>query len=127
GADHLALVVTQGRGVEGGGNDLAARASGVEPGVARDAALDDLAQRGGELAGLLGADEARERLFEHLVLAEAEKLGDGIVRLQDLALEIRDEYRVGRILDQALGIGAGLIELAHIAQDADGAYGLALG
>src|SRR5207249_4661843 len=76
-------------------------------------------QRGRELARLLRADEARERLLDQLVLPEAEELGDRIVGLQDLALEVGDEHRVGRVLDQALGVGPRLVELAHVAQDAD--------
>src|SRR5437762_1171311 len=127
GADDLAVGVAQGGGVEGGGDDRAAGAARVEPGVAGDAALDHLAEGGGELPGLLGADEARERLLEELVGAEAEERGHRVVGLQDLALEIGDEYGVRGILDQALGVGPGLVELAHVAQDADGADGLAVG
>src|SRR5206468_636253 len=127
GADHLAVGIAQGGGVEGGGDHLSARAPGVEAGITRDAALDHLAQGGGELPGLLGADEARERLLEHFVLAEAEELGDGVVGLEDLALEVGDEDRVRSVLDQALGVGPGLVELAHVAQDADGADHLAVG
>ena len=52
-------------------------------------------------SGLMKRDE---RLLEHLVLAEAEQLRDGIVRLQDLAFEIGDEYRVGRVRDDDVGI-----------------------
>ena len=72
-----------------------------------------------------GADEARQRLLEQLVRAEAEQLGDRVVGLEDLALEVGDEHRVGRVLDQALGVGAGLVQLAHVAEDADGADHLA--
>src|SRR5258706_378560 len=78
-ADDLAVGVAQGGGVEGGRNDLPAGAPGVEAGVARDPPCYDLPERRGELPGLLGADEARERLFEHFVLTEAEELGDGVV------------------------------------------------
>src|SRR5207249_11437977 len=53
-----------------------------------------------------GADEARERLFEHFVLAEAEELGNGVVGLEDLPFEIGDEDRVGGVLDEALGVGS---------------------
>src|SRR2546422_90665 len=127
GADHLAIGVAQGGGVEGGGDDLAAGAPRIEAGVAGDAALDHLAEGSGELPSLLGADEARERLFEHLVLAEAEELGDGVVGLEDLALEVGDEDRIRGVLDEALSVGPGLVELAHVAQDADGADDLAVG
>src|SRR5437867_5888698 len=126
GADDLAVWVAEGGGVEGGGDDLAAGAAGVEPGVAGDAEIDDLAQGGGELPGLLGADEARERLLEELVRAEAEERGHRVVGLQDLALEVGDEHGVGRVLDQALGVGAGLVQLAHVAQDPDAADHLAV-
>jgi hypothetical protein len=61
--------------------------------------LDDLLQGCGELAGLLGADEARQGLLDDLVPTEAEQLGDGVVRLQDLALQVGDEHRVGGIRD----------------------------
>src|SRR2546427_761057 len=71
GADDPAVRGAQGRGVEGGGDVVAARAAGVEARVAGDAALDQLAQSGGELPGRLGADEARERLLEELVRPEA--------------------------------------------------------
>src|SRR3989441_337590 len=127
GADDLAVGVAEGGGIEGGGDALAAGAAGVEAGVAGDAARDDLAEGGGELTGLLGADEARERLLQHLVGAEAEELGDGVVGLEDLALEVGDEHGVGGVLDEALGVGAGLVELAHVAQDTDGADDLAVG
>src|SRR2546422_1051180 len=80
-ADHLAVRVTQRRGVEGRGDHLPARAPRVEPGVARDAPLHDFPQRRRELPGLLGADEARERLLEELVRAEAEERGHRVVGL----------------------------------------------
>src|SRR5438046_5731648 len=78
-----------------------------------------VAQRGRELAPLLRADEARERLLDQLVLPEAEEVGDGVVGLQDLALEVGDEDGVGGVLDQAFGVPPRLVELAHVAQDAD--------
>src|SRR5438552_765539 len=119
GADHPAARVAQRRGVEGRGDDLPTGAAGVQVRVAGDAALDDLAQGRGELACLLGADEAGQRLFEQLVRAEAEQRGDRVVGLEDLALEVGDEHGVRRILDQAFRVGAGLVELPHVAQDAD--------
>src|SRR2546423_6028717 len=64
---------------------------------------------------------------EHLVLAEAKELGDGVVGLQDLALEVGDEDRGGRILDQSRRVRAWFVELAFVAQDADGADHLAVG
>ena len=82
-------------------------------------ALHHLAQRRGELARLLRADEARQRLLDQLVRAEAEQLGDGVVGLEDLAFQVRDEHRVGGVLDQALGVGPRLVQLAHVAEDAD--------
>src|SRR2546427_614938 len=120
GADHLAVGVAQGGGVEGGGDDLSAGTPGVEPGIAGDAALDHLAEGGGELPGLLGADEPRERLLEHLVLAEAEELGDGVVGLEDLALEVGDEDRVRGVGADDVGIqrpapfGAPAVTLYHV-------------
>ena len=93
----------------------------VEPGVAGHALLDHLAQGRGELPRLLRADEPRQRLLDELVGAEAEQLGDGVVGLEDLALQVGDEHRVGGVLDQALGVGPRLVELAHVAEDADGA------
>src|SRR5258705_9634 len=127
GADDPAVRVAQGGGVEGGRDDLAARAAGIEARVAGDAPRYDFPQRRRELPGLLGADEARERLFEHLVLAEAEELGDRVVGLEDLPFEIGDEDGVRSVLDQALRVGPGLVQLAHVAQDADGADDPAVG
>src|SRR3989441_12946416 len=40
--------------------------------------------------------------------------------------EVGHEHRVRGILDQALGVGPGLVELAHVAQDADGSGHLAV-
>src|SRR5439155_944090 len=119
GADHPAARVAQRRGVEGRGDDLPAGAAGVQVRVAGDAALDDLAQGGRELACLLGTDEAGQRLLEQLVLAKADRKRDLEVGLEDLALEVGDEERVGGVLDEALGVGAGLVESPHVAQDAD--------
>src|SRR5213593_4068100 len=127
GADHPSVGVAQSRGVERRGDDFPAGAAGVEARIPRHAALHDLAQRGGELPCLLRADEARERLLEHLVLAEAEELRDRVVGLEDLALEVRDEHRVRGVLDQALRVGASLVQLAHVAQDPDRADHLAVG
>src|SRR5207249_2269652 len=84
-------------------------------------------KRGHELSGLVQADEAGQRLLEHFILAEPRKRVDGVVGLEDLALEVGDEDGVGRILDEALGVGAGLVELAHVPQDADHADDLAAG
>src|SRR5256885_1661528 len=127
GADDLAVGVAEGGGVEGGGDDLAAGAAGVEAGVAGHPALDDLAEGGGELAGFLGADEAGERLLEQLVWAKAQEGRDRVVSLQDLPFEVGDEDGVRGVLDEALGIGAGFVELPHVAEDADGADDLAVG
>src|SRR5712691_1223836 len=123
GADDLAVGVAEGGGVEGGGDDLAAGAAGVEAGVAGDAARDDLAEGGGELAGLLGADEARERLLDQLVRAEAEELGDGVVGLEDLALEVGDEHGVGRVGDDGIGIERAVPFAAAVPTD-DGRLGV---
>src|SRR5437870_3855331 len=125
GADHPAARVAQRRGVEGRGNHLPAGAAGVQVRVAGDAALDDLAQGGRELACLLRADEAGQRLLQQLVRAEAEQRGHRVVGLEDLALEVRDEDRVGGVLNETLGVRAGLVELAHVAQDTDRADRLA--
>ena len=51
----------------------------------------------------------------------------GVVGLQDLAFEVGNEHRVRRVLDQALGVGAGLVEFPHVAQDPDPADHLAVG
>src|SRR6266571_1959843 len=81
GADHLAVRVTQRRGVEGRGDHLPARAPRVEPGVARDAPLDTLPEGGQERACLLGGNDPRQRLLDQLVRTEAEEREDGIVSL----------------------------------------------
>ena len=63
----------------------------------------------------------RQRLLDQLVGAEAQELEDGVVGLEDLALQVGDEHRVRGVLDQALGVGPRLVQLAHVAEDADGA------
>src|SRR5438093_4545344 len=88
--------------------------------------LDDLAKGGRELARLFRADEARERLLDDLVLPKAQQLGNGVVGLDDLALEVGDEDRVRGVVDQTLGVRAGLIELADVAEDSDRADHLAV-
>src|SRR3989454_140151 len=120
GPDHLSVGVAQSRGVERRGDDFPAGAAGVEARVARHAPCHHLAQCGGELPCLLRADEALERLLEDLVRPEAQQRGHRVVGLEDFALEVRDEHRVRGVLDQALRVRAGLVQLAHVAQDADG-------
>src|SRR5438093_751800 len=121
GAYHLAVRVAQRGGVEARGDHRPACASRIEPRIASDAPLHDLPQCRRELPCLLGADEARERLLEELVRAEAQERGHRVVGLQDLPLEVGDEHRVRGVLDEALGIRPGLVQLPHVAQDADGA------
>jgi len=120
-ADDLALGSPEGGGVESGGDHLAGGAAGIEADVASDAAVDDLAQGDHQFVRFGQADEARQRLLQDLVLAESEQLGDGIVGLEDFALQVGDEDGVRGVLDQAFGVGAGLVELTHVAQDADDA------
>src|SRR5438128_3262737 len=66
--------------------------------------FDDLVQRCRELAQLFRADELRQRLLEQLVWAEAEQLGHRVISLQNLALEVRHENRIGGIRDDDLGV-----------------------
>src|SRR5262249_20338120 len=80
-----------------------------------------------ELPRLFRRDDAREGLLDQLVRTEPEQGEHGVVGLVDLALEIGYEDRVRRVLDQALGVGARLVELAHVAQDADGPDDVAVG
>src|SRR6266516_3782921 len=47
--------------------------------------------------------EALQRLLDDLVLAEAEQLGDRVVGLEDLPLQVGDEHRVGRVRDDDVG------------------------
>src|SRR5918994_5131063 len=63
-ADHLPVWIAERRGVQARRDHLARRRPRVEPRVARDAALDHLAQGSGELPRLLLADEARQRLLD---------------------------------------------------------------
>src|SRR5207302_344106 len=86
----------------------------------------NLPQRRRELPRLLGADESRERLLKESSEERRVGRGDGVVGLQDLPLKIGNEHGVGRVLDQALGVGPGLVELTHVTQDADNTYDLAV-
>src|SRR5262249_40236042 len=120
GADDPALRVTQRRGVERRRDGFARGAAGVESGVAGHTLADHFAQRRGELARLLGADELGQGLLDELVWPDAEQLGDGFIPPRRSPHLVGDEHRVGRVLDQALGVGAGLVQFAHVAEDADG-------
>src|SRR5439155_563667 len=109
-----AVWVTQRRSVKGRGDDLPARALRSQPGVAGDVPRHNFPQRLRELPCLLGADESRQRLLKELVWTETEECGDGVVGLQDLSLEIRNEHGVRRVLDQSLGVGMRLVQPTHV-------------
>ena len=87
--------------------------------VSRGSLVDDLAHRSNELARLVWRDDVRQRLFDQFRRSESEEVEDGIVRLENLSVEIGDEHRIGRILDETFGVGSRLVELAHVAQHAD--------
>ncbi len=65
-------------------------------------------------------------MLQHFIGAEPQQFIDGIVGLQNLAFQVTDKHRIRRILNQAIGVGAGLVQFAHIAQDTDSADHLAL-
>ena len=119
GPDHGAVRIPQCGSVERRRDHLAGGAAGVQPDVARDAALHHLAQRADELASLLGGDDAQERMLDHLVGTESQEREDRVVRLEDLPSEVADEDRIGSVLDEALGVRACLVQLPHVAEDAD--------
>lgn len=71
------------------------------------------------------ADEAGDGLFNDLICAEAEELGDGVVGEGNLAFEVRDEHRVRRAFLMTLRVGPRFVEFAHVTEDADCADHLA--
>src|SRR5258705_4907 len=73
-ADRPTVGIAEGGGIQARGDHLAARTARVQPHVPHDASLDDFAQRRRELPRFRGADEARQRLLEHLILAKPEQL-----------------------------------------------------
>ena len=77
---------------------------GIEADVARDAVLDDLAKGDHQLARLVQADEAGERLLQDLVLAEPQEFGDRLVREKDLALEVGNEDGIRGVGDDQVGV-----------------------
>jgi len=77
--------------------NLPARSSGVEPGVAGNAALDHFPQRRRELP-VPGADERESDCSSTSFLAEPRSWETGVVGLQDLALEVGDEDGSGAFL-----------------------------
>src|SRR5262249_39534949 len=88
GADYFPVRVPEGRGVQRCRDDLPRGAAWIQARVSGDAVFDDLAEGSRELARLLGADEAGERLLDHLVLAEGGQARTGLVRLDDLPLQV---------------------------------------
>ncbi len=104
GSDDFAIGIAQRRRVQAGGDHLARGAAGVETGIAGSPALNDLAQGCGKLARFFRADEARERLLQHLVGAKAQQFVDGIVGREDFAFQVRDKDRVGCVLDDDIRI-----------------------
>jgi hypothetical protein len=103
-ADRPTVRIAQGGGVQAGGDDLATRTARVQDNIPHDAAFDNFAQCGRELASFFGADEARQRLLEHLVLAKPEQLRNRVVSLQDFAFEVGDEDGVGGVGDDNVSI-----------------------
>jgi hypothetical protein len=126
-ADHSPVHIPESRGIQGGGNDLARGRPRMQHRVSSHAAFHDLAQRRGELAGFLGADEPGQRLLEHLILPEAEELRNRVVGLQNLPFQVGDEHRVRGVFDEALGIGPGFVQLPHVAENPDRPDHLAVG
>ena len=123
-ADDRPVDVREGRSVERRGNDLARGAARIQPDVARNPPLDDLAQGSDELAGLLGRDDSRQRLFDDLIGTESQQCEHGVVGLEDLASQVADEDRVRSVFDQVLSIRSRLVELPHVTEDPDDADGL---
>src|SRR2546425_3862291 len=102
GANDSPVRITQGRGIECRRDNFARGAARIEAGIACHSSLDNFAQGSKEFTGFFGTDEARERLLQHLVWTKTQQLVDGIVRLQNLAFQVRDKHRVRRVLDQAI-------------------------
>src|SRR5207253_11495760 len=94
---------------------------GIEPSVPGHAAFDHLAESRRDLACLLRANKPRQRLLDQLVRPETEQGKYGVVGLEDLALKVGHEHRVGSIFDKAFGITLSFVQLAHVAENADGA------
>src|SRR2546428_10205610 len=81
GADDLA-VIAEGGGVEGGGDDLAAGAAGVEAGVGGDAEPAELPEGADQLSRLLLAEETGGRQLDQLVRRQAAQRADGGLGLE---------------------------------------------
>src|SRR6185369_3207500 len=60
-------------------------------------------------------------------LPESQQSKHRVVGLENLAFEVRNEHRIGRVLNQALSVRASLVLLAHIAKDSDRADNLEVG
>src|SRR5438477_238325 len=95
-------------------------------GVAGHAPLHDLSEGGQERARLLGGNDARQRLLDEFVRAEAEEREHRVVGLQDLPFKITAAHGIYTLsLHAALPIYH-LLVLAHVAQDPDAADHLAV-
>src|SRR5207248_5076799 len=108
-------------GVQRGRNDHARGAARVEASIACGSALDDFAQRGGELARLFRADEARERLLQHFIGAVAEQFVDRVVGGEDFAFQVGDEDWIGRVLDQTIRIERARVRRSERSEQVGGA------
>src|SRR5207237_9050444 len=84
--------------------DFSGGAPRVQARIPSDASGPHLTKRGHELPGLVDADEAGQRLLEDFVLAEPQERVNGVVRLEDLALEVGDEHRVRSIGDDEVSV-----------------------
>src|SRR6185436_2931339 len=76
---------------------------------------------------LVWRQNARQRLLDQLIRSEPQQRKHRVVRLKDLSFEIRNEDRVGSILDQTLGVRSRFVDLPHIPKYSDSADHLSFG
>src|SRR5215471_1746183 len=99
----------------------------MEAGISGSASLGHLAEDGHEFTRFLDRHDARQRVLNQFIGPETQEVEYRVIRLKDLAVEIGDEHGVRRVLDEAFSIRARLVQLAHVAQDADDTDRLACG
>ena len=102
-ADDLSVGTAPCRRIERRRRDFARYAAGVQLNVARDSLIRHLPKRAGELRDFIFGKKTRQAGISRPVRFQAQELAGGVIGKKNIGIEIRDEERVRRVLDQTFG------------------------